>query len=65
MSDTSHAASAAPATGNGAAGKAIGIGFLVLVLANGNMPGNTQFALIIGVIAYFALSGKKKDSAHP
>jgi hypothetical protein len=60
MSDTSHAAPAAASTGNGAVGKAMGIGFLVLILANGNMPGNTQFALIIGVIAYVVLSRPKK-----
>ncbi len=62
MSDTSNAPAAS--TGNGAAGKAIGIAFLVLILANGNMPGNTQFALIIGVIAYVAFSAKKKEAAH-
>lgn len=54
----------APAAGgNNAAGKAIGIGFLVLILANGNMPANTQFALIAGIAAYFVISKGSKPAA--
>ena len=45
--------------------KAVGIGFLVLILANGNMPANTQFALIAGIIAYVVISrGKKSGGDH-
>jgi hypothetical protein len=40
-------------------GKAIFAGFIALILLNGNMPVNTQFALIIGLIAYLYFS--KKD----
>ena len=62
MSDASHAPAAGG--GNNAVGKAIGIGFLVLILANGNMPANTQFALIIGVAAYFVMTRKPKGDGH-
>lgn len=64
----SEAAPAAPAAkaggekseGGGALGKAIGIGFLILILAKGTMPAETQFALIGGVIAYFVFSKPSK-----
>ena len=50
--------------GNGAAGKAIGVAFLVLILANGNMPANTQLALVVGVIAYMYFSKPKAVEHH-
>lgn len=52
----------AAATGDssmGPVGKAMILAFIVLALINGNMPANTQFALVIGVAAYFYF---KKDA---
>ncbi len=48
-------APATPASGGRSIGKAVMIGFLALIIINGNMPANTQFALIIGIAAYFLL----------
>jgi hypothetical protein len=47
-----------------AVGKAIFVGFIILILLNGNMPVNTQFALIGGIIAYFFIT-KSKGGAAP
>jgi hypothetical protein len=44
----------------GPLGKAMISAFIVLALINGNMPANTQFALVIGVAAYFFF----KKEAH-
>ena len=51
-------------SGSGAGMKAAGIGFLVLILANGNMQPNAQLALVVGVIAYVVLSRKAASGAH-
>ena len=61
---TSHGDSHA-SSGSGALGKAIFAGFLALILLNGNMPVNTQFALIIGIIAYFVISKGSKGGSAP
>ncbi len=47
-------------------GKAIGAAVLFLVLVNGNMPDNTKFALIIGLIVYVIASrgGAGHGAAH-
>jgi hypothetical protein len=51
--------------GSGAVGKAIFAGFVALILLNGNMPANTQFALIIGIIAYFVVTKGSKGGSAP
>lgn len=52
----------APAAGNGAVGKAIAAGFLVLFL-NGPAPDVTKMAVAVGAIVYLAVNAKSSKPA--
>ncbi len=52
--------------GMGAVGKAILVGFLILILANGNLSGPMQFAVLGAIITYFVVTkgAKSEGGAH-
>ena len=50
--------------GMGAVGKAVVIGFIILILVNGQLSSGMTFALIGGIIAYFYFNGKASSGAH-
>jgi hypothetical protein len=65
MSDASHGGDHGGSGGSmSPLAKAIIAGIIVLVLLNGNMPVNTQFALVVGVAVYLFATRKKGGDAH-
>ena len=57
-SDNTAAKPAGSSEGMSAVGKAVVIGFIILILVNGQLSSGMTFALIGGIIAYFYFNGK-------